>query len=178
MVTVEGWQPLCQSLIRVDGSGRQNRKFLRKFVPMYQPPKQRSIPENITCLPPSRSPDHNDTTTLPSLPIQKPTPIPPEDQTSPATPTSTGEIGGLRLLCQSGPICLGEDQFDSGSSHDHQPVVGVMAWCVRSISLVVVCAGVLTPLLAGLGILSKLAVFPRQDGDEVFHWPSEQTHGW
>ena len=21
------------------------------------------------------------------------------------------------------------------------------------------------------------AVFPRQDGDEVFHWPSEQTHG-
>ena len=84
-----------QYLIRVDGSGRQtlrNRKFLRKFVPMYQPPKRRSILEDITCLPPSRSPDRDDTTTLPSPPIQNPTPIPPEDQTSQATPTSS-DIG-------------------------------------------------------------------------------------
>ena len=62
-----------QYLIRVDGSGRQtlrNRKFLRKFVPcMYQPPKRRSILEDIACLPPSRSPDRDDTTTLPSPPI-------------------------------------------------------------------------------------------------------------
>ena len=60
-----------QYLIRVDGSGRQtlrNRKFLRRFVPMYQPPKRRSIPEDITCLAPSRSPDRDDTTTLPSPP--------------------------------------------------------------------------------------------------------------
>ena len=37
-------------------------------------------------------------------------------------------------------------------------IVVVMAWCVRSISLVVVCAGVLKPLIVGLGILSKLCV--------------------
>ena len=34
-----------QYLIKIDGSGRQtlrNRKFLRKFIPMYQPPKRMS----------------------------------------------------------------------------------------------------------------------------------------
>ena len=77
-----------QYLIKVDGSGRQtlrNRKFLRKFVPMYQPPKRKSILEDIACLPPIRSSDRDDTTNLTSPPIQKPTPIPPENQTPPTS---------------------------------------------------------------------------------------------
>ncbi len=44
-----------QYLIRIDGSGRQtlrNRKFLRKYIPMYQPPQRRSILEDMAHLPP------------------------------------------------------------------------------------------------------------------------------
>ena len=40
-----------QYLIRVDGSGRQtlrNRQFLRKYVPVYQPAKRRSILDDIS----------------------------------------------------------------------------------------------------------------------------------
>ena len=43
-------------LIRIDGSGRQtlrNRKFLRKFIPVYQPPTRRSITEDIAHLSPT-----------------------------------------------------------------------------------------------------------------------------
>ena len=84
-----------QYLIRIDGSGRQtlrNRKFLRKFIPMYQPPKRRSILEDIACLPPNPPPDHDDTASSPSSSTPNHTPTRPgsshsrEDQTSPATP--------------------------------------------------------------------------------------------
>ena len=84
-----------QYLIRIDGSGRQtlrNRKFLRKFIPMYQPPKRRSIIEDIAYLPPNPPPDHDDTASSPSSSTPNHTPTRPgsshsrEDQTSPATP--------------------------------------------------------------------------------------------
>ena len=82
-----------QYLIRIDGSGRQtlrNRKFLRKFVPMYQPPQRRSILQDITYLPPNPPSNHDDTANSP--PALDPIPTPPEpphsrkDQTPPATP--------------------------------------------------------------------------------------------
>ena len=66
-----------QYLIRIDRSGRQtlrNRKFLRKFIPMYQPPKRRSIIEDIACLPPNPPPDHDDTAISPSPSALNPTP--------------------------------------------------------------------------------------------------------
>ena len=84
-----------QYLIRIDGSGRQtlrNRKFLRKFVPMYQPPNRRSILEDIAHLPPT-SPD--DTATSPEPPTSHPPTTPPKspqcgkETTSPATPVRT-----------------------------------------------------------------------------------------
>ena len=84
-----------QYLIRIDGSGRQtlrNRKFLRKFVPMYQPPNRRSILEDIAHLPPT-SPD--DTATSPEPPTSHPPTTPPKspqcgkETTSPATPVMT-----------------------------------------------------------------------------------------
>ena len=81
-----------QYLIRIDGSGRQtlrNRKFLRKFIPMYQPPKRRSILEDIACLPPNLPPDHDDTTTSPSSSTLNPHPESSrsrEYQAPPATP--------------------------------------------------------------------------------------------
>ena len=92
-----------QYLIRIDGSGRQtlrNRKFLRKFIPMYQPPKRRSILDDIGCLPPSPPPDHDDTTTSSSPSAQNVTPTHPEssrsraDQTPPTTParSDTGVV--------------------------------------------------------------------------------------
>lgn len=49
-----------QYLIRVDGSGRQtlrNRKFLRKYIPVYQPSQRRSILEDIAHLPPHSLPE-------------------------------------------------------------------------------------------------------------------------
>jgi len=45
-----------QYLIRIDGSGRQtlrNRKFLRKYIPVYQPARRTSILPDIAHLPPS-----------------------------------------------------------------------------------------------------------------------------
>ena len=45
---------LHQYLIRIDGSGRRtlrNRKFLRKFIAVCQPPQQRSILHDIAYLP-------------------------------------------------------------------------------------------------------------------------------
>ena len=82
-------------------SGRQtlrNRKFLRKFIPMYQPPKQRSILQDIACLPPNSPPD--DTATSPNLSTPNPIPTPSEpshsreDNTTPATQTRTDmEVG-------------------------------------------------------------------------------------
>ncbi len=72
-----------QHLIRIDGSGRQtlrNRKFLRKYIPIYQPAKRRSILEDIAHLPPT--PPSDDITTSPELL----TDLPP---TSPTTPTRT-----------------------------------------------------------------------------------------
>ena len=41
-----------QYLIRIDGSGNQtlrNRKFLRKYIPVHQPARRRSILEDINC---------------------------------------------------------------------------------------------------------------------------------
>ena len=80
-----------QYLIRIDGSGRQtlrNRKFLRKYIPMYQPAKRRSILEDIARLPPT--PPSDATTTSPKL-LTDPPPTPPhtprKDTTSPTTPT-------------------------------------------------------------------------------------------
>ena len=84
-----------QYLIRIDGSGRQtlrNRKFLRKFIPMYQPPERRSILEDIACLPPNSPPGRDDPATSPLPSTQNPTPTSPgllhsrDDQTPPATP--------------------------------------------------------------------------------------------
>ena len=80
-----------QYLIRIDGSGRQtlrNRKFLRKYIPMYQPAKRRSILEDIAHLPPT--PPSDATTTSPKLltdPPPTPTHTPRKDTTSPTTPT-------------------------------------------------------------------------------------------
>lgn len=54
-----------QYLIKIDGSGGQtlrNRKFLRKFTPVYQPSKRTSLLEDIACLPPSQLPNHGNTT--------------------------------------------------------------------------------------------------------------------
>ena len=85
-----------QYLIRIDGSGRQtlrNRKFLRKFVPVYQPPKRRSILEDIAYFPPTPTPDDTSkppdsnkppTSSLPSKP-----PNSGEDVMSPTTPVRT-----------------------------------------------------------------------------------------
>ena len=82
-----------QYLIRIDGSGRQtlrNRKFLRNYIPIYQPAKRRSILEDIAHLPPT--PPSDDTTTSPKL-LTDPPPTPPhtprKDTTSPTTPTRT-----------------------------------------------------------------------------------------
>ena len=91
-----------QYLIRIDGSGRQtlrNRKFLRKFIPMYHPPKRRSILEDISCFPPNPSPAHGDTTIPPSLSIPDPNPTPTDsphnniDPTPPATPAKSPHCG-------------------------------------------------------------------------------------
>ena len=80
--------------IKIDGSGRQtlrNRKFLRKFIPMYQLPKRRSIIEDITRLPPNPPPDHDDTAISPLPSALNPTPTNSESsrsrevKTSPAT---------------------------------------------------------------------------------------------
>ena len=103
-----------QYLVRVDGSGRQtlrNRKFLRKYIPVYQPVKRRSIIEDIAHLPPSSpcedtttslkppttppptTPSSDDTITPPQSP-NNPSPISPltpgKDTTPPTTPTRTG----------------------------------------------------------------------------------------
>ena len=82
-----------QYLIRIDGSGRQtlrNRKFLRNYIPIYQPAKRRSILEDIAHFPPT--PPSDDTTTSPKL-LTNPPPTPPhtprKDTTSPTTPTRT-----------------------------------------------------------------------------------------
>ena len=82
-----------QYLIRIDGSGRQtlrNRKFLRKYIPIYQPAQRRSILEDIAHLPPTSPSD--DTTTSPKAPTNPP-PISPHtprrDTTSLMTPTRT-----------------------------------------------------------------------------------------
>ena len=91
-----------QYLIRIDGSGRQtlrNRKFLRKFIPMYHPPKRKSILEDISCFPPNPSPAHGDTTIPPSLSIPDPNPTPTDsphsniDPTPPATPAKSPHCG-------------------------------------------------------------------------------------
>ena len=79
-----------QYLIRTDGSGRQtlrNRKFLRKYIPMYQPAKRRSILEDIAHLPPT--PPSDDATTSPKLLTDPPPHTPRKDTTSPTTPTRT-----------------------------------------------------------------------------------------
>ena len=58
-------------------------KFLRKYAPVYQPVKRRSIIKNIAHLPPS-SPCEDDTTTLPKLtPNPSDTTPPPDDTTTP-----------------------------------------------------------------------------------------------
>ena len=57
-----------QYLIRIDGSGRQtlrNRKFLTKFVPVYQLAKRMSIIDDIAYVPPTSPLD--DTTASPKL---------------------------------------------------------------------------------------------------------------
>ena len=54
-IVIKVWQ-FHQYLVRVDGSGRQtlrNRKFLRKYIPVYQPVKRRPIIKDIAHLPPS-----------------------------------------------------------------------------------------------------------------------------
>ena len=81
-----------QYLVRIDGSGRQtlrNRKFLRKFIPMYKPAKRRSILDNIAHLPPGPPPD--DATMPPKSPNPPPTPLhrPIEDSPSTTSPTRT-----------------------------------------------------------------------------------------
>ena len=60
-----------QYLIRIDGSGRQtlrNRKFLRKFIPVYQPPTRRSIMEDIAHLPPTDTTSPKPPTFNPTIP--------------------------------------------------------------------------------------------------------------
>ena len=54
-IVIEVWQ-FHQYLVRIDGSGRQtlrNRKFLRKYISVYQLTKRRSILEDIAHLPPA-----------------------------------------------------------------------------------------------------------------------------
>ena len=82
-----------QYLIRVDGSGRQtlrNRKFLRKYTPVYQPAKRRSILDDMTQLQPVQVP--NTTTPLPNPstippPTRPPTPSPDTTSRTPTSPT-------------------------------------------------------------------------------------------
>ena len=80
-----------QYIIRMDGSGRhtlRNRKFLRKYIPVYQPAKRRSILEDIAHLHPTLPSD--DTTTSPKSPTDRPpTPFhtPRKDTTPLMTPT-------------------------------------------------------------------------------------------
>ena len=81
-----------QYLVRIDGSGRKtlrNRKFLRKFIPMYKPAKRRSILDDIAHLPPGPPPD--DATMPPKSPNPPPTPLhrPIEDSPSTTSPTRT-----------------------------------------------------------------------------------------
>ena len=103
-----------QYLIRVDGSGRQtlrNRQFLRKYIPVYQPAKRRSIIDDMTQLTPaqtqstmipplrppstpSRTPEHTNFTkpvtleTIPKTPTTTPN-EPSQDLTNTTTPLPT-----------------------------------------------------------------------------------------
>ena len=87
-----------QYLVRVDGSGRQtlrNRKFLRKYIPVYQPVKRRSIIEDIAHLPPS-SPCEDTTTSLKPPTTQPPTTPSPDDTiTPPQSPNNPSPISPL-----------------------------------------------------------------------------------
>lgn len=81
-----------QYLIRIDGSGRQtlrNRRFLRKYTPMFPPPQRRSILEDIAHLPPAPSVDDSTSPPEPPRPVPPaPTPMPMDDGTLPLTPSS------------------------------------------------------------------------------------------
>ncbi len=80
-----------QYIVRVDGSGRQtlrNRKFLRKYTPMYPSPPSRSILDDLAQLPPALQP-------TPPLPVQtqvQPAPPTPHDDPPIALPSPSDAI--------------------------------------------------------------------------------------
>lgn len=79
-----------QCLIRVYGSGRQiirNRKFLRKYIPVYQPAKRRSILEDFANLPPPSPSDDTTTSPKPHSNLPPTTPLPDDTTTPPQSPT-------------------------------------------------------------------------------------------
>ena len=89
-----------QYTIKIDGSNRttlRNRKFLRKYTPVYQPPQRRSILDDLACLPPppsEQSPDHSQTPAGPPSPPSPSHELAQEAPQSPQrviiqTPTST-----------------------------------------------------------------------------------------
>ena len=83
-----------QYVIRIDGSGRitlRNRKFLRKFTPVHQLDKRRSILDDLKYLPTSDSSDQPSSTPttsidLPSSPPEVSTSPPSVEQHLPTTP--------------------------------------------------------------------------------------------
>ena len=70
-----------QYVIRVDGSGRvttRNRKFLRKYTPVYQPDRKRCILDDMKYLPTSNPSDNSSTPTtttdVPNVPLSNDSP--------------------------------------------------------------------------------------------------------
>ena len=90
-----------QYVIRVDGSGRitiRNRKFLRKFTPVYKPERSRSIFDDFKFLPTGTSSDHDPSLVTPatlvdppSTPAEVSTPPPSVDQHLPTAPPCSPE---------------------------------------------------------------------------------------
>ena len=123
-----------QYLIRIDGSGRQtlrNRKHLRKFIPAYQPPKRRSILEDIaqvapptsssTTPTPSQPPTPRPTTLTRSMEGREPIPTPLTIHTRPSTPPPNSDSLDTPIP-EASPAPLPQDTPDTTPSQSSPTV--------------------------------------------------------
>ncbi len=140
-----------QYLVRVDGSGKQtlrNRRFLRRFTPVHQPPKPRSILEDLMHHPPPTvlPTPHNPPTATPAPPpMMEPTTQPPppaqadtefgDPSPSAATPPPV-EFGDPSPLAATPPPMVTDTPIDNTSTRGpptepSQPTITTPQQCLR-----------------------------------------------